>query len=64
MNSELVRPWDPFGISVTKAPIAEKTLEVEIDDKRRASFTVRAFVSSPKRRIHGCRLSQRGAALE
>jgi hypothetical protein len=44
INSVPVRPWDPFGIAVTKAPIAEKTLEVEIDDKRRASFTVRAFV--------------------
>lgn len=44
INSVPVRPWDPFGIAVTKAPIAEKTLEVEIDDNRRASFTVRAFV--------------------
>ena len=44
INSVPVRPWDPFAIAVTKAPIAEKALEVEIDDKRRASFTVRAFV--------------------
>ena len=44
INGAPVRPWDPFGIAVTKEPIAEKTLEVEIDEKRRASFTVRAFV--------------------
>ncbi|MEQ1642467.1 MAG: ATP-binding protein [Pyrinomonadaceae bacterium] len=44
INGVPVRPWDPFSISITRAPIAEKTLEVEIDDDRRASFTVRAFV--------------------
>lgn len=44
INGVPVPPWDPFGIAVTKAPIAEKTQEVEIDESRRASFTVRAFV--------------------
>ena len=49
INGVPVRPWDPFGIAVTKAPIAEKTLEVEIDDKRRASFTVRAVFVLPRK---------------
>ena len=44
INGSAVKPWDPFGIAVTKKPIAEQKLVVELDDKRRASFTVRAFV--------------------
>lgn len=44
INGVPTEPWDPFCISVTKAPVAEQTIEAEIDEKRHASFTVRAFV--------------------
>jgi hypothetical protein len=44
INREAVLPWDPYCISETKAPIAEKVQKVEIGEKEEAEFTVRAFI--------------------
>ncbi len=44
INGEQVLPWDPFCVSETKAPIAEKVQKVEIGDNDRAEFTIRAFI--------------------
>ena len=44
INGELVLPWDPYCLSETKVPIAEKVQKVEIDDNDHAEFTVRAFI--------------------
>lgn len=44
INGERVLPWDPYCLSETKAPIAEKVQKVEIGDNERAEFTVRAFI--------------------
>lgn len=44
INSQPVLPWDPYCLSETKAPIAEKVQKVEIGDNDRAEFTVRAFI--------------------
>lgn len=44
INSEPVMPWDPYCVSETKAPIAEKVQKVEIGDNDRAEFTIRAYI--------------------
>ena len=44
INGEPVLPWDPYCVSETKAPIAEKVQKVEIGDNDRADFTMRAFI--------------------
>jgi hypothetical protein len=44
INSEIVLPWDPYCITETKAPIAEKVQKVEIGEKQEAEFTIRAFI--------------------
>lgn len=51
INGIDVSAWDPFCISLTGKPIAEKTQEVEIGDTGRATFTVRAFVLPRKDEI-------------
>jgi len=44
INGEPVSPWDPYCLTETRAPIAEKVQKVEIGDNDRAEFTVRAFI--------------------
>ncbi|MBK6278283.1 MAG: ATP-binding protein [Gammaproteobacteria bacterium] len=44
VNGEAVQAWDPYCVSETKSPIAEKVQKVEISDKDVAEFTVRAFI--------------------
>ncbi len=44
VNGKAIRYWDPFLVSVTKAPVMEKTLKVESPDGATAEFTVRAFI--------------------
>jgi len=44
INSETVLPWDPYCITETKAPIAQKVQKVEIGEKQEAEFTIRAFI--------------------
>jgi len=44
INGEPVLPWDPYCVSETKAPIAEKVMKVEIGEDDHAEFKVRAFI--------------------
>lgn len=44
INSEPVMPWDPYCVSETKVPIAEKVQKVEVGDNDRAEFTIRAYI--------------------
>lgn len=44
INGGPVLPWDPYCISETMAPIAEKVQKVEIGEKEQAEFTIRAFI--------------------
>lgn len=44
VNGKAIQHWDPFLVSVTKAPVMEKILKVESPDGTTAEFTVRAFI--------------------
>lgn len=44
VNGEKVLPWDPYCVTETKAPIAEKVQKVEIGETENAEFTVRAYI--------------------
>ncbi|MFZ4387843.1 MAG: ATP-binding protein, partial [Chthoniobacterales bacterium] len=44
INGEAVLPWDPYCVTETKAPIAEKVQEVDVGENERAQFTIRAFI--------------------
>jgi hypothetical protein len=44
LNGEQVIPWDPFCIAETKAPIAEKKMDVQLSDGTKTSFLVRAYI--------------------
>jgi hypothetical protein len=44
INGEAVLPWDPYCLSETKSPIAEKVQKVQLGDDDFAQFTVRAFI--------------------
>lgn len=44
VNGVAVRSWDPYCIPETKAPVAEKTMKVEVSDGTQADFVVRAFI--------------------
>jgi len=44
INGEQVLPWDPYCLSETRAPIAEKVQKVEIGETEQAEFRVRAFI--------------------
>ena len=44
INGETVLPWDPYCVSETGAPIAEKVQKVDVGEKDQAEFTIRAFI--------------------
>ncbi|WP_318556763.1 ATP-binding protein [Geobacter anodireducens] len=44
VNGTKVLPWDPYCLSETKGPIAEKLQKVQIGDSQTAEFRIRAFV--------------------
>jgi hypothetical protein len=44
LNGESVVAWDPFCIIETKEPVAEKKMDVRLQDGTQTSFVVRAFV--------------------
>jgi hypothetical protein len=44
LNGESVVAWDPFCIVETKEPVAEKKMDVRLQDGTQTSFVVRAFV--------------------
>lgn len=43
LNGKLVAPWDPFQVKLSEL-VAQDTIETELPDGRRASFTIRAFI--------------------
>jgi len=44
INGEVVLPWDPYCVSETRTPIAEKVQKVVVGEKEQAEFTIRAFI--------------------
>lgn len=44
VNGQEVKPWDPFCLAETKAPIADVIQKVQVAEKETAEFTIRAFI--------------------
>lgn len=44
INGEAVLPWDPYCVSQTGSPIAEKVQKVEVGEEGQSEFTIRAFI--------------------
>lgn len=51
VNGTPVLPWDPFLLTVTKAPVAEKNMTVKVAPDKEASFRVRAFILPRKEEL-------------